>query len=122
MLLSAVLALEALHPASGIDQPLRTGIEGMAIRADLDLDIGQRRMRFEGVAASASHHAAAVLWMDSSFHLTLCLFVLHVKDIIANPLAQFTPPVGNASPLAPARRLQHRRDIRNHLEYPGGLI
>jgi hypothetical protein len=28
-------------------------------------------MRLEGVAASASHHAAAVLWMDSCFHLTL---------------------------------------------------
>ena len=71
MLLNAVLAPEALHPTRRIDQPLRAGIEGMAIRADLDPDIGQRRMRFEGVAARASHHAAAVLWMDSSFHLTL---------------------------------------------------
>jgi len=71
MLLSAVLAFEALHPSGGIDQSLRAGVEGVAFRADLDPDIGQRRMRFEGVAARASHHATAVFWMDSSFHLTL---------------------------------------------------
>jgi hypothetical protein len=28
-------------------------------------------MRFEGIPAGASHYAAAVLWMNSSFHLTL---------------------------------------------------
>lgn len=71
MLLNAVFALEALHPASSIDEALCAGVEGMAFRADFDVYFRQRRMGLEGIAAGASHHAAAVLWMDSSFHLTL---------------------------------------------------
>ena len=92
MLLNAVLALEALHPAGRIDQPLRAGVKGMAIRAHLDPDVGQRRMRLEGIAARASHHGAAVFWMDSSFHLTL-YDRLHfaLNNTIAHPVAQFTP-------------------------------
>ncbi len=71
MLLNAVFAPEAFYPASRIYEPLSASVEWMAARADLDPDIGQCRMGFEGIAASASHHAATVLWMDSSFHLTL---------------------------------------------------
>jgi hypothetical protein len=71
MLLNAVFPLEALHPAGGIDEPLCTGIEGMAFRTDFDVNFGQRRMRLEGITAGAGHHTTAVLGMDSSFHLTL---------------------------------------------------
>ena len=119
MLLNAVPAIEALHPPGGIDQPLRTGIEGMAFRADLDADICHRRVRFEGIAAGASYHAAAVFWMNSSFHRTLS-GGLHsgFKNIIAQPSAQFTSAgVMTRSPrreatdvrMAPALRLKPAR-------------
>ena len=70
-LVNAVLTIEALHPTSGINQALGTGIEWMAFRTDLDSDIRHRRTRFEDIPAGASHYAAAVFWMNSSFHLTL---------------------------------------------------
>ena len=38
-LLDAVLAIEALDAAGGIDQALRASIKGMALRADLDVEL-----------------------------------------------------------------------------------
>jgi hypothetical protein len=91
LLTDTVLAIEALHPAGGINEPLGAGVEGMAFRADLDADIRHRRMRFEDVPAGAGHYAAAILWMNSSFHLTLsaCLHSA-TNNIIAGLSAQFT--------------------------------
>ena len=91
LLTNTVLAIEALHPAGGINEPLGAGVEGMAFRADLDADIRHRRMRFENVPAGAGHYAAAIFWMNSSFHLTLSAF-LHsaTNNIIAGLSAQFT--------------------------------
>ena len=40
-------ALEALHATAGIDQLLTPGVEGMAFRADLDVELGLRRARGE---------------------------------------------------------------------------
>jgi hypothetical protein len=68
MLLHAVFALEALDPAGRIDQPMLAGVKRMAVRADLDVNLGLRRTRLESVAACAGHHAATILRMDSSFH------------------------------------------------------
>src|SRR5713226_6127911 len=66
--LDAVLAIEALDAACGIDQPLRASIKRMALRANLDVQLFGRRMRFERVATRTSHYAAAVFGMDSRFH------------------------------------------------------
>jgi hypothetical protein len=91
LLTDTVLAIEALHPAGGINEPLGAGVEGVAFRADLDADIRHRRMRFKNVPAGAGHYAAAIFWMNSSFHLTLSAF-LHsaTNNIIAGLSAQFT--------------------------------
>ena len=92
LLTDTVLAIEALHPAGGINEPLGAGVEGMAFRAHLDADIRHRRMRFENVPAGAGHYAAAIFRMNSSFHLTLsaCLHSV-TNNIIAGLSAQFTP-------------------------------
>jgi hypothetical protein len=67
-LLDAVLAVEPLHAARGIDEALGAGIKRMAFRANLDVKLLQSRARFKGVAACASYDAAAVFGMDSRFH------------------------------------------------------
>jgi hypothetical protein len=69
MLLDAVLALEALDAPRGIDQPLLSSVKRVAARAYLDVKLAERRAGFEGVSARAGHHAAAILWMNSGFHL-----------------------------------------------------
>src|SRR5277367_2120993 len=67
-LLDAVLAIEPLDAPRCIDQALRASVKRMALRADLDVKLFDRRARFEGVAARTNDRAAAVFRMDSSFH------------------------------------------------------
>jgi hypothetical protein len=67
-LLDAVLAIEPLDPPRCIDQALRASVKRMALRADLDVKLFERRARFEGVAAGTDYCAATVFGMDSSFH------------------------------------------------------
>ena len=67
-LLDAVLAVEPLDAARGIDEALGAGIKRMALRANLDVKLFQSRARFKGVAACTSYDAAAVFGMDSRFH------------------------------------------------------
>jgi hypothetical protein len=71
LLLNAVLTIEPLHASGSIDQALRACIKRVAFGANFDTDIGRRRARLEGIAASTSHHTMAVFRMDSSFHRTL---------------------------------------------------
>jgi hypothetical protein len=66
---TTVLAIETLDPAGRIDQPLRASIEGMAIRADFDVQFVHGRARLKRVATSAGYYAAMVFRMDSGFHL-----------------------------------------------------
>jgi hypothetical protein len=70
-LLDAVLAIEPLDAPRGIDQALCASVKGMALRADLDVKLLERRARFEGVAARTDNSAAAVFGMDSGFHFNL---------------------------------------------------
>jgi len=67
-LLDAVLAVEPLNTARGIDEALCAGVKGMAFRANLDMKLFQSRAGFKGVAACTSYDAAAVFGMDSRFH------------------------------------------------------
>src|ERR1700730_8983721 len=84
-LLDAVLAIEPLDASRCIDQTLRASVKRMALRADLDVKLFERRARFEGVAASANDCAAAVFRMYSSFHFylsnrfTYCIAGYHRK-------------------------------------------
>ena len=68
MLLHAVFAFEALDSSSRVDKPLCACVKRMAVRTNLDVNLRQRRMGFEGIAAGTGHLAAAVFGMDSSFH------------------------------------------------------
>src|SRR3954470_24185151 len=61
-------ALEALHPAAGVHQLLLARVERVAVRADLDVEVGLRRTRDELVAARAANGRDDVLGMDASFH------------------------------------------------------
>jgi hypothetical protein len=70
-LLDAVFAIEPLDAPRGIDQALRASVKRMALRADLDVKLLERRARFEGVAARTDYRAAAVFRMDSGFHFNL---------------------------------------------------
>src|SRR5947209_18722605 len=61
-------ALEAIDPATRVDQLLPPGVEGMAVRADLDVDLGLRRPRRELVAARAAHVGLDVLGVVLGLH------------------------------------------------------
>ena len=67
--LAGVLLAEFVDAAAGVDDLLLTRIEGVAVRADFDLQIvAQRRARVEGVPAAAGHRDLFVVGMDSVFH------------------------------------------------------
>src|SRR5208283_87761 len=67
-LLDAVLAIKPLDAPCGIDQALRPSVKRMTLRANLDVQLLERRARFEGVAARTDYDTATVIRMDSSFH------------------------------------------------------
>src|SRR5436190_7298499 len=58
------LALEPLDAATGVDELLLAGVEGMAGRADLDVQLGLRRARLELVAARTAHGREHVIGVD----------------------------------------------------------
>src|SRR3954452_2644845 len=61
-------ALEALDATARVDQLLAAGVERVAVRADLDVDLRLRRARRELVAARAAHVSLDVLGMDCGLH------------------------------------------------------
>src|SRR3954471_21721648 len=61
-------ALEAIDPATRVDQLLPARVERVAVRADLDVDLGLRRPRRELVAARAAHVSLDVLGVDVGLH------------------------------------------------------
>src|SRR3954469_2101311 len=60
--------LEALDPAAGVHELLLARVERVAVRADLDVELGLRRPRLECVPARARHRGEHVLGMDLSLH------------------------------------------------------
>jgi hypothetical protein len=69
----AVLLLESLYSACGIDKFLLARIERMAHRAYLRVDFFRRAAGLERIAATTMNHRPTVFWMyvfshnDSSF-------------------------------------------------------
>src|SRR5206468_2460157 len=61
-------AAEALDTAARVHQLLTAGVERVAVRADLDVDLGLRRARPELVAARAGDVREHVLGMDIRLH------------------------------------------------------
>src|SRR5205807_7651439 len=64
----AVAALEALDAAARVDQLLLAGEEGMALVAELDVEVGLRGTGGERVAARTLHGGRHVLGMDVLLH------------------------------------------------------
>src|SRR6266513_211376 len=65
-------ALEAGHPAAGVEDLLLAGVEGVAIRADIGVDVAVAccRPRGEGVPAGAGHLGLHVVGMNVRLHFT----------------------------------------------------
>ena len=68
--LAAVFLAELIHPAGGIDHLLLAGIEGMARRANLDMDLflTQSGTGDDFVAAAAYDFDVLVSRMNVRFH------------------------------------------------------
>src|SRR5271170_3437940 len=66
----AVTPLEASDPTTAVQNLLLTGVERVALRADLDHDVAVflGAAGLEGVAATADHGGLAVGGMNVSFH------------------------------------------------------
>src|SRR5436190_16209071 len=60
--------LEALHPSARVEELLLPRVEGMALRADLDVQLGLRRPRLERVPAGARDGREDVVGMDVGLH------------------------------------------------------
>src|SRR5437588_3316485 len=61
-------ALEALDPSTGVHELLLARIEGVALGADLDVQLGLGRMDLERVPAGARHRGEHVIGMDTGLH------------------------------------------------------
>jgi hypothetical protein len=64
----AVLLLEPLYSAGGINIFLFAGIERMAHRADFRVDFFRRAAGLERITTAAVNHHLIVFWMYSLFH------------------------------------------------------
>src|SRR5215211_594543 len=60
--------LEALDASTRVQQLLLARVEGMAVRADLDVQLGLRRARLELVAARAANGGGDVFGMEVGLH------------------------------------------------------
>ena len=60
--------LKFLDAARAIYDLLAAGEKRMAIRADIDADLGLVRARFKSVAASAGNGRFDKVWVDIFFH------------------------------------------------------
>src|SRR4051794_6045177 len=61
-------ALEALHPTAAVEQLLLARVERVAVRADLDMELGLRRPGLERVPAGARDGREHVIGMDVGLH------------------------------------------------------
>src|SRR6185295_4390398 len=66
--LPVVLALEALHAARRVDEPLLPGEEGVALGADLDLDGRSGGAGVNDLSAVARNRRINVVRMNRSLH------------------------------------------------------
>src|SRR2546427_4732714 len=62
---ASVLLLEALDAPPRVDELLLARVEGVALRADLDLQLGFGRLRLERVAAGTADGRQDVVGMDA---------------------------------------------------------
>ena len=68
MLLNAVFLIETFNTSAGLRRFLLPGIEWMALRADLHVDLLLGRTGYKGIPAVAGYCSLIIIWMDSLFH------------------------------------------------------
>ena len=68
-LLDAVLLVELINTAAGIDELLLAGVEGVALGADLNGDAGAGGAGLDGGAAGALYNGGLVVGMDTFLHV-----------------------------------------------------
>ena len=73
-LFHAVALLELIHASAAVNQFLTTGVEGVALGADFDLELALYGTALEGLTASTANDALAVGRMDVLFHSFLLYF------------------------------------------------
>ena len=67
-LLTAETLVEALNTSAGVNQLLLASVEGMALGANFDVDLGLGGTSLDDVAACAGDGAVNVVRMDTLFH------------------------------------------------------
>ena len=88
VLLQAKSLVEPINASTGIDQLLLAGVEGMALRADFNLDVLLCGTGCENVATGASDSSLFVLGMDTFLHEFHLSHQISVKRQTALPLVQ----------------------------------
>src|SRR5947209_18172081 len=85
---ASVLLLEALDAPARVDELLLARVEGVALRADLDLQFGFGRLGLERVSAGAADGRQHVVGMDARLQgmpLLSCFCMGLVQEIVARP-------------------------------------
>ena len=67
-LLEAVLLVELVHAAAGVDELLLAGVEGVALGADFNGDVLLGRTGLNHIAAGAANGGLLIVGMNSLFH------------------------------------------------------
>src|SRR3972149_3168080 len=96
LVLDAVAALEALHPAGCVHDALLAREEGVTVAAHLHVQARLGRARLPGVAAGALNNGVDVLWVDLRFHRRYSVATGSTLTCLRRPLAygaNFTVPL-----------------------------
>ena len=83
----AVLTIELVDTSSGGRSLLLSGVERMALGADLHVNLLLGGTGYEFIAAVAGNLGLVVRWMDSVFHLFhLVILIWMIPNILVNSL------------------------------------
>ena len=82
VLLQAKSLVEPINASTGIDQLLLAGVEGMALRADFNLDVLLCGTGCENVATGTADRSLFVLGMDTFLHVVSPLSALGSKGAL----------------------------------------
>ena len=80
LLADAVLLVEAVDASAGLGSLLLTGVEGMALGADLDVNVLLGRTGDEAVAAVACHCCLIIIRMNTLSHTDTSLSLIRYVD------------------------------------------
>ena len=87
-LLQAVFLVETVNTSTGVNKLLLAGVEGMALRADFNLDVLLCGTGCENVATGTADRSLFVLGMDTFLHEFHLSHQISVKRQTALPLVQ----------------------------------